>query len=252
LISNKAILDGELSKTFINRGLTINLDSELPLGGGLGSSSAFCVALTASLYYVEHSMLDKKKICVHSINAEKMINIDTSGADCNICSFGGIGTFDKAGGFKRISANLDNLEFLVIDTGVAHDTYSIVEKVSKFRKNNTKLFKELCESYFQIYEDGISAIQKQNLHDLGYLLNQNHQLLSILSVSNPLIDKIVDISNYFGALGTKITGAGGGGCVLSLIDRNNKNAENMLLEKLDDLELNYFFTKVDRLGLRLI
>ncbi len=254
LNNNEVILGGVGGqyKTFNNRDLTIKLESELPLGGGLGSSSAFCVALTASLYYAELRVLDKNKICIQSINAEKMINIDTSGADCNICSYGGMGTFDKAGGFKRISANLDNFEFLIIDTGEAHDTYSIVEKVSKFRKNNTKLFKELCESYFQIYENGIRAIQKQNLHDLGYLLNQNHQLLSILSVSNPLIDEIVEICNYFGALGTKITGAGGGGCVLSLIDRNDKTSEKKLLEKLEELGLHYFFTKVDRLGLRLI
>jgi mevalonate kinase len=142
--------------------LIIKLESELPLGGGLGSSSAFCVALTASLYYAGHNSLDKNRICVQSINAEKMINVDTSGADCNICSFGGLGTFDKINGFKRISVNLDNFEFLIIDTGEAHDTYSIVERVSKFRKNNSDLFRDLCKSYLQIYEKGITAIKKQN------------------------------------------------------------------------------------------
>jgi mevalonate kinase len=241
-----------LSKSYNKDGLFIKLDSELPLGGGLGSSSAFCVALSASLYYAEYNKLDRNKICDQSINAEKIINIETSGADCNICSFGGIGTFNKISGFKRISANMDNYQFLIINTGVAHDTYSMVERVSKFKENNTKLFNQLCKSYFQVYEEGIKTIQKQNLNDLGILINQNHELLSKLSISNVLIDKIVETCNSFGALGTKITGAGGGGCVLSLLDRNNRSSEKKLLGRLDELGLSYFFAKVDKLGLRLI
>jgi mevalonate kinase len=253
LTNSKVILGNySLGKSSNNNDLIIKLESELPLGGGLGSSSAFCVALSTSLYYLGHAYLDKNTICIQSINAEKVINVDTSGADCNICSFGGLGTFDKVNGFKRISVNLDDFEFLVVDTGKAHDTYSIVERVSKFRKNNTNLFKDLCESYLQIYEKGITAIQKQNLQDLGYLLNQNHKLLSTLSISNPLIDKIIETCNYHGALGTKITGAGDGGCVLSLIDRKDKMSEKILLERLNELGLRYFFTRVDKLGLRLI
>lgn len=252
LINNHAISPCELIRTAYNKGgLFIKLDSDLPLGGGLGSSSAFCVALSASFYYAEHNKLDRTKICNRSIDAEKIINIETSGADCNICSFGGIGTFDKVNGFKRISANIDNYEFLIINTGISHDTYSMVERVSKFKKNNSNLFLQLSKSYFQIYEEGIKAIQKQNLKDLGNLINQNHQLLSKLSISNVLIDKIVETCNSFGALGTKITGAGGGGCVLSLIDRKDHLSESKLLARLNELGLDYFFTRVDRLGLRL-
>lgn len=253
LTNSEAILgEYHLGGSSSAKDLIIKLESELPIGGGLGSSSALCVALTASLYYMGHTSLDKNRICVQSINAEKIINVDTSGADCNICSFGGLGTFDKVNGFKRISVDLDGFEFLIIDTGEAHDTYSIVEGVSRFRKNNSNLFRDLCESYLQLYKRGITAIKKQSLHDLGHLLNQNHELLSTLSISNPLIDKIIETCNSNGALGTKITGAGGGGCVLSLIDRNDKNSEKMLLERLNELGLRYFFTKVDTLGLRII
>ena len=252
LANNDNIVSSELLKSRSKDGLFIKLDSELPLGGGLGSSSAFCVALSASLYYAEHNRLDRNKICDRSINAEKIINRETSGADCNICTFGGIGTFDKVNGFKRISANMDNCHFLIINTGVAHDTYSMIERVSKFSKNNTNLFTQLCKSYSQIYEEGIRTIQNQNLDDLGILINQNHELLSKLSVSNVLIDKIVEICNSFGALGTKITGAGGGGCILSLIDRSNASSEAKLLGRLNELGLDYFFARVDRLGLRLM
>ena len=87
LTNSKVILGNySLGKSSNNNDLIIKLESELPLGGGLGSSSAFCVALSTSLYYLGHAYLDKNTICIQSINAEKVINVDTSGADCNICS----------------------------------------------------------------------------------------------------------------------------------------------------------------------
>lgn len=239
------------SVTYNMGNLIVQLDSELPLGGGLGSSSAFCVALSASLYYANHKTLNKNEICIRAINAEKLININTSGADCNTCSFGGLGSFDKINGFKRISASLDDIEFLIIDTGEAHDTYTMIKRVSKFKTNNAKLFDELCDSYLQIYQDGLESIKKKDFQNLGSLLNQNHDLLLRLCISNALIDKIVEVCNSYGALGTKITGAGGGGCVLSLIDRNDRSSEKKILDRLDTLGVKYFFTKVDKLGLRL-
>ncbi len=232
--------------------LIIQLNSELPLGGGLGSSSAFCVALSGSLYYAYHRTLNKNEICFQAINAEKLINRNTSGADCNTCLFGGLGVFEKKSGFRRISANLDDLEFLIIDTGEAHDTYSMIERVSKFRKNNKELFGELCNSYMQIYQKGLRSIEKNDLHRLGSLLNQNHELLLTMSISNTIIDKIVEVCNAHGALGTKITGAGGGGCILSLIDRKEQSSEKKLLERLETLGVKHFFAKVDKFGLRLV
>lgn len=251
LINNEKMISKELAETYKEEGLFIKLESDLPPGGGLGSSSAFCVALCGSLYYAEHNNLDQNNICNQSINAEKLINIDTSGADCSICSFGGFGTFDKINGFKRLSADMDDYQFLIINSGVAHDTYSMVERVSKFKKNNSDLFDQFCKSYLQIYEEGIKTIQSQNINHLGILINQNHELLSKLTISNTLIEKIVETCNGFGALGTKITGAGGGGCVLSLIDRSNHQSEVRLLERLGELGLEYFFTRIDTLGLRL-
>ncbi|KAA2279731.1 mevalonate kinase [Candidatus Nitrosocosmicus agrestis] len=228
----------------------IKLDSQLPLGGGLGSSSAFCVALAASFVYYNQRVIDKVKICKTSIDAEKLINIDTSGADCTVSTFGGLGRYDKKYGYTRIDSQCSDIEFLVVDTGNAHDTYTMIQKVSKIKENNPTMFSEVCDSYSVIYQEGLKCLQENNLERLGILLSKNHALLSKLSVSNNIIEKIVDICQSHGAFGTKITGAGGGGCIISLIDKkkDNKTLEN----RLKDLNLRYFFTGLNSTGIRII
>jgi mevalonate kinase len=231
--------------------ILIRLDSEIPLGGGLGSSSAFCVALTAALYHFIDKMLNKDKICYESIQAEKLLNRDTSGADCSICTFGGLGQFDRLNGFKRISADFSDYQFLIINSGITHDTFSMIEKVAKIKNNYPNDFNILCNQYGDIYNQVFSYLEHNDIGNIGELLNRNHQLLVSLSLSNPIIDKIINICNSEGSLGTKITGAGGGGSVLSFLHKDDLSVIKNILKRLDLLNLKYFFAKTDPEGLRI-
>lgn len=232
--------------------IMISLASEIPLGGGLGSSSAFCVALTGALYHYLDNRVNKDKICYESINAEKVLNRDTSGADCSICTFGGLGQFDKLNGFKRISIDFSDYRFLIIDSGVSHDTFSMVKKVAKIRSNFPNDFDNLCNNYGDIYNQAINLLEQKKVDDIGILLNRNHELLVSLSLSNPILDKIINICNSEGSLGTKITGSGGGGSVLSLLHRDDISVIKNILKRLDLLDLKYFFAKIDQEGLRIV
>ncbi len=231
--------------------ILIRLDSEIPLGGGLGSSSAFCVALTAALYHLKDNTINKDKICYESINAERILNRDTSGADCSICTFGGLGQFDRLNGFKRISADFSDYRFLIIDSGVAHDTFSMIEKVAKIKNNFPNDFSNLCNKYGDIYSQLLRFLEHKDIGNIGELLNRNHELLVSLSLSNPIIDKIINICNSEGSLGTKITGAGGGGSVLSFLHKDDLSVIKNILKRLDLLDLKYFFAKIDPEGLKI-
>ncbi len=230
--------------------MLIHLDSEIPLGGGLGSSSAFCVALTAALYHSIGNKANKDKICSESINAEKILNRDTSGADCSICTFGGLGRFDRLNGFKRVSADFSDYRLLIIDSGVAHDTFSMIKKVSEIKNNRPYDFNNLCNKYSDIYDQVLSCLEHSEIGNIGELLNRNHELLVNLSLSNPILDKIINICNSEGSLGTKITGAGGGGSVLSLLHKDDLSVIKNILKRLNLLNLKYFFAKIDPKGLR--
>jgi mevalonate kinase len=65
-----------------------------------------------------------------------------------------------------------------------------------------------------------------------------------------MVDKIVKLCQKSGTLGTKITGAGGGGCILSLINYEEPYLVNKLLEKLDELNLDHFFVSIDSQGFK--
>ncbi|HKU83286.1 MAG TPA: mevalonate kinase [Candidatus Nitrosocosmicus sp.] len=231
--------------------ILISLDSEIPLGGGLGSSSAFCVALTGALYHLLENAVNKDIICYQSINAEKILNRDTSGADCSICTFGGLGRFDRLNGFKRISADFSDYRFLIINSGVSHDTFSMVEKVAKIKNNFPNDFNNLCIKYEDIYNKVTSLLEHKDLEQIGELFNRNHELLDSLSLSSPILNKIINICNSEGSLGTKITGAGGGGSVLSFLHKDDLSVIKNILKRLDLLNLKYFFAKIDPEGLRI-
>jgi len=234
-----------------NSNIVIRLDSGIPLGGGLGSSSAFCVALTGALYHLLENTVNKNKICYESINAEKILNRDTSGADCNICTFGGLGRFDRLNGFKRISADFGNYRFLIINSGVSHDTFSMVEKVAKIKNNFPDDFNKLCIKYQEIYNQVTNLLGHKDLEQIGELFNRNHELLDSLSLSSPMLNKIINICNSEGSLGTKITGAGGGGSVLSFLHKDDHSVIKNILKRLELLNLKYFFAKIDPEGLRI-
>jgi mevalonate kinase len=231
--------------------LILNIYSEIPIGGGLGSSSALCVSLLGAFYDVMHKKFNKEILSKKSIELEKIINPNTSGVDCNICTFGGLGAYNKSLGFKKLNYDINNLSFLIINTGINHNTFEMVNKVKKFKENNVAVFNNLCKDYERIFNCSLKALQNKDLRMLGILMNENHLLLKTLNLSNSIIDKIVKMCQSGGTFGTKITGAGGGGCILSLINYDEQYLVNKLLVELDDLQLNHFFVNLDDHGFRL-
>ena len=234
-----------------NQDLTIYINSEIPIGGGLGSSSAFCVSVIGAFYSGLNKKTYKKFICEKSTEAERIINQNTSGVDCSICTFGGLGVYNRISGFKKLRIDIHDLPFLIINSGISHDTFEMISKVKKIKDNDHKLFSFLCKEYERIYNHSLNSLKSKNLEKVGVLMNENHSILKKLSISNSIIDKIVNICQAGGTFGTKITGSGGGGCVLSLIDKNEQTLVYRLLKSLDELKLNYFFVSPESDGFKL-
>lgn len=237
--------------TVVNKqSMNVHIDSDIPIGGGLGSSSAFCVALTGALYYNSDNKPNKKFICDKSIEVERVINNSSSGVDCSICTYGGLGVYNKSHGFKKIG-DVHDFPFLVIDTGIPHNTSEMVNKVKKIKENDAEYFSILCKQYESIFGSSLKSLETKNLEILGTLMDENHSILKKLSLSNPVIEKVIKICQSGGTYGTKITGSGGGGCLLSLVDKKDKTLVKRLLKKLDELKLNHFFVNPDDGGIKI-
>jgi len=228
-----------------NRGISIKIDSEIPLGVGLGSSSACCVAAAASVMNLFEEPTHEQ-ILQMSIDAEKTIFPNTSGADCNVCTYGGIITYDKTNGLKNLDEKF-NLDMIIINSNLEHSTDKVVNRVKNFKEKNTKIFQSLCEEETKLVKKSIESLRNNDMVTLGKCMSQNQIYLEQIGVSNDKLLSIIE-SIERTSLGIKITGAGDGGCLIMLIDPKLKKST------INDLETNsyeYFSVKIDHDGVQI-
>ena len=224
-------------------GLEITIDSDIHIGVGLGSSSACCIAATASIFGL-FKEISSEEILKMSIEAEKTIFPDTSGADCTVCAYGGIIEYDKINGSKK-NTDASNLNLLIANSMIPHSTKRSVGKVSKFKEDDEDRFSQLCVLETKLIDEVNLALKNKDLITLGLKMSENQKYLEEIQVSNDtlrgMIGSLKEIS-----LGAKITGAGDGGCVIALVKDENLDKVPALLGK----DKEYFSAKIDTRGVK--
>ena len=219
-------------------GLEITIDSDIPIGVGLGSSSACCVAAADSISGL-FKELSSEEILKMSIEAEKTIFPDTSGADCTVCTYGGIIEYPS---IEKID-NTFGLNLLIANSMIPHNTKNSVEKVNKFKENDEERFSELCHKETKLIDEVIVAMKNNDATTFGLKMSENQKYLEEIQVSNDTIDGMISSLNEI-SLGSKITGAGDGGCIIILVKDENVSKVSALLGK--DKEC--FSAKIDTKG----
>jgi len=219
-------------------GLEITIDSDIPIGVGLGSSSACCVAAAASISELFNE-LSSEEILKMSIEAEKTIFPDTSGADCTVCTYGGMIEYPSV---EKIDNTFD-LNLLIANSMIPHNTKNSVEKVNKFKENDEKRFSELCDLENKLIDKVIVAMKNNDSTTFGLKMSENQKYLEEIQVSNDTLRDMISSLNEI-SLGSKITGAGDGGCVIALVKDENMDKAPTLLPK--DKEC--FSAKIDTKG----
>ena len=203
-------------------GLDVIIESQIPHGEGLGSSAASCVATVGAMRCL-FGEIDKPTICKNAAEAERIIHKNSSGADCYVSTFGGLIYYHPTRGYTHMNPKI-KFRFLVCTTGIRHDTGKLVLKVKKFREKKPSIFEELAERAKIICNDAKKAMNRGDQETLGKMMTENHDLLTRLEVSHPKLEEFIDICISNGALGGKLTGAGGGGSMIALIP-NKKTDE---------------------------
>jgi mevalonate kinase len=224
-------------------GIHIQIDSEIPLGAGLGSSSACCVAGAAAIFKLFRD-ISKEEILELAIEAERTIFENTSGADCTVCTYGGIMEYDKNKGFKKIEHE-PNFQLVIINSNMEHSTQSMVSKVKEFENKNKEEFSKLSNLESKLVEDVLKLVKENKIQEIGQKMNQNQEYLENIGISNKELTKMIKIGQE-SSFGAKITGSGGGGCIFALT--NESNLQN-ILKKFKDNNYECFSTKIDFKGL---
>jgi len=219
-------------------GLEITIDSDIPIGVGLGSSSACCVAAAASISELFNE-LSSEEILKMSIEAEKTIFPDTSGADCTVCTYGGMIEYPS---IEKIDNTFD-LNLLIANSMIPHNTKNSVEKVNKFKENDEERFSQLCDLETKLIDEVITAMKNNDATTFGLKMSENQKYLEEIQISNDTLRDMISSLKEI-SLGTKITGAGDGGCIIALVKDENMDKVTTLLPK----DKEYFSAKIDTKG----
>ncbi|CAM0150075.1 unnamed protein product [Urochloa decumbens] len=224
--------------------------SDLPIGAGLGSSAAFCVSMSGALLTaagtvgvgggsgVEEWELfgkdDLELVNQWAFQGEKIIHGKPSGIDNSVSTFGSMIKFKKGELTNLKSRN--PVKMLITDTRVGRNTKALVAGVSERASRHpdamasvfhavNSISEELSSIVELAAEDEIAITSKED--KLAELMEMNQGLLQCMGVSHSSIETVLQTTLKY-SLVSKLTGAGGGGCVLTLIPTLSAN---IVLEK---------------------
>jgi mevalonate kinase len=200
--------------------LDIWLGGNLPGFSGIGASAASSVAIARAIADEFGMNLSDERINEIAYEAEKAYAGTPSGIDNTAATFGGLIWFRKnlAGGpntIERLNIK-EPVEIIMANSGIVADTKEMVlgvaERKKKYPEKYDQLFKQAEELVFKARK----ALEDFNLKLVGELMNDNHRLLQGIEVSCKELDYLVDLARRNGAYGAKLTGGGGGGCIVAL------------------------------------
>lgn len=204
-----------LSKYGANVGLNVEISSTVPVAAGLGSSAAVVAAVTAGVGALLKVKMSKEDVFAIALEAEKTVHGTPSGVDPAIATYGGSILFQTDTGFKPLEVKAQ-IPLVIGDTGVERFTRIQVEKVRKIADNYPQIMEPLRKAAREIVLRGIDALKENDLDTLGELMNINQALLYGIGVSDESLEWLINAARKAGALGAKLTGAGGGGCMIAL------------------------------------
>lgn len=212
------------------KNLEISVSSKLFPSAGLGSSASIAVALTQAINNFYDLELSKSEINELAYAQEKIVHGSPSGIDNNICTYGNAIYFQE-GDFEFIEVP-EELLLLITYTNIEHDTKEAINRIKRLKETEPGKTTEYLESIGKLTQQAQVELNEGNIHEIGELMNLNQKYLAKLKVSNGIIEQIVKISRKNGALGAKLTGAGLGGCVITLGTHETlKNIQSILTNK---------------------
>jgi mevalonate kinase len=226
-------------------GFEITIESKIPLGAGLGSSAAVVVAGIAAATRELGVELAPREIAERAYQVEYEVQDGQASRADTFCSAVG-GAVRVEGDDCRAIEDVPNLPFVIGYDGGAGDTGELVASVRAL-KDEYDFAETTVETIGDIVRQGARALDAGDLAELGRLMNFNHGLLEALGVSSRSLDEMVWAARESDALGAKLTGAGGGGCIVAL---DESDEAQTALKYTPGCELT-FRAELDKTGVRI-
>jgi mevalonate kinase len=207
--------------------VAVKVKSEIPPGLGLGASAALGVAVARAVLTLNASVsqntragvtLDlRQRVNAAAVAWETVFHGRSSGLDVAAAALGGCLMFTKQRGPQPLRVHVD-IPVAVAIAGPAMSTKTMVDAVAALRRREPDLVARSIEGIRSLVESAQLALEAGDLPSLGRLLDLNQALLAGLFLSTESIERACAIARTAGALGAKLTGKGGGGCVIALTE----------------------------------
>ena len=236
----------------IHRGMNMLMASEIPPGTGLGSSGAVTVNIINTINHLEHLKMTKREIAEMAYDIEyNILKLPIGKQDEYASAFGGLNfiTFEKSGVTvekldvpKEIRMRMED-DIMLFFTGRTRESSKILKSQDRSTKDDKGEVVERLHEIKELAFEVKKAIEIGDLIELGNLLDLAWQKKKKLAkgISNPRIDKIYNSAKKKGAIGGKLTGAGGGGYMMLFCQKKYQPAviKEMRKEGLQQLDFKF-------------
>jgi D-glycero-alpha-D-manno-heptose-7-phosphate kinase len=220
-------------------GLLVHTDSEAPAGAGISGSSALIVAVMSALNRLTGSRYSLEKIREIAQNIEtQIIRVPTGVQDYYPALYGGVNAIEMgAGGIGRLPIEVDledfNQRIVLAYTGTPRNSGVNNWGVFKAYLDGSREVRGNFEKIAAIARAMRAALEKADWGEVGRLVREewSHRRRNAPGISTPSIDHLVKISRRAGAMGAKVCGAGGGGCVFFLVQRGARDRVSRIIEE---------------------
>ena len=201
--------------------IQIEVYPHIPKAMGLGGSAALAVALIRALDKFFDLNLSDEQINALAFKSESIMHGTASGIDNTLATYGKFMLFKK--GNPPFIKNLKvtkPIRLVIGLTGIEGLTLKTVGRVRELWQSNKPGYEHIFKEIDHVVMQAVQAIERNDLKELGYLMDINQGLLNALQVSGPEIESLVHLARANGALGAKLTGGGGGGAIVALCPEN--------------------------------
>jgi len=222
---------------------SVYVNSQIPSSSGLGSSAAVTVATLSAINDEFRLNRSREEIADLAFSIEKKVQKGrASPTDTTVAAFGGIVLIT---GTNRRRLPPHDINLVIGDSLTSHSTAGMVEKVADLRTKNPAIVDPVLGAIEGVTLAAIHHLG--NPKEMGRYMDMNNALLEVLGVGHPKLAKMILAARAAGAFGAKITGAGGGGCMVAITP---KHAKCRIAKAIEACDARAIITSIDTVGAR--
>jgi mevalonate kinase len=221
--------------------LRVQVRLSLPTSAGLGGSAALSVAVVRAIDEVLGIVRTDAAVAEIALAAERVFHGNPSGIDTALAAAGGVALYRKGQPLEPLVLGR-KLTIVVGNSAEPGSTRETVASVARQHARNPVKVDQIFDGMEALVQNAKSALAQGELSRLGQLMTLNQKLLNTLLLSTPRLEEMCSAADDAGALGSKLTGGGGGGCMIALCE--HAQAAEQVQRALRRLRRDSFVTEV--------